>query len=176
MLLYRLKNPLDNNCRPPDALVMEANVSAEARDNRTEHLWLLALSVAALLGSVWLQFGEDGGLTLPMPVVGTQVALPDACWSRRILGIACPGCGLTRSFVAMARGGVQPAFYFNPLGPILFVICFFQIPYRLAMYFGNVRLERMADRFEIVTWLIIAGLIILWAFRLAQDISIFGGI
>ncbi len=155
---------------------MEANVSAEARDNRTEHLWLLALSVAALIGSVWLQFGENGGLTLAMPVVGTQVALPDACWSRRIFGIACPGCGLTRSFVALAHGGVQSAFYFNPLGPILFAVCFFQIPYRLAMYFGNVRLKRMANRFEIVTWIIIAGLIILWAFRLAQDLNILGGI
>jgi len=43
------------------------------------------------------------------------------CVSRRITGYACPGCGLTRAFCAMARLEVGAAFGFHLAGPWLWL-------------------------------------------------------
>src|SRR5262245_56695051 len=56
---------------------------------------------------------------------GDHVALADgtplggACLSQALFGIACPFCGMTRSFVALAHGNVAGAFGFHPAGPLL---------------------------------------------------------
>jgi hypothetical protein len=41
------------------------------------------------------------------------------CFSRRFLGIPCPGCGLTRSFAHMAKGEWSAALAAHPLAPVL---------------------------------------------------------
>lgn len=45
----------------------------------------------------------------------------DVCWSQQLLGRACPGCGLTRSFVAIAAGQLSHAMAYNPMGLPLFL-------------------------------------------------------
>lgn len=44
------------------------------------------------------------------------------CGFKNLTGLPCPGCGLTHSFCALARGGVGEAFEFNLLGPPLYVV------------------------------------------------------
>lgn len=44
----------------------------------------------------------------------------DLCWSRILLHRDCPGCGLTRSFVALAGGHLGRALACNPTGPVVF--------------------------------------------------------
>lgn len=44
------------------------------------------------------------------------------CASVILFGKQCPGCGLTRSFVAIGGGEVAKASVLNPLGPILFAL------------------------------------------------------
>jgi hypothetical protein len=48
-------------------------------------------------------------------------ALPaqSACWSQVVLDRDCPGCGLTRSFVAIGSGDLAGGIALNPLGPFL---------------------------------------------------------
>ncbi len=43
------------------------------------------------------------------------------CPVRRLTGIPCPSCGLTRSFVAIGNGDLGTAFAFHPLGPALYL-------------------------------------------------------
>lgn len=43
------------------------------------------------------------------------------CVSRRFFGMPCPGCGLTRSFVAMAKLDVAAAFGHHLAGPWMWV-------------------------------------------------------
>lgn len=57
--------------------------------------------------------------------------IPTVCTIRRLTGVACPGCGLTRSFVYLAHGALLPAFRMNVLGPPLFALVAGQIPWRV---------------------------------------------
>ena len=60
----------------------------------------LVLVAAALVPPAWL----DGG--------------PPLCPFRWATGLPCPGCGLTRSVVALAHGDLSGAWFFHPLGPL----------------------------------------------------------
>jgi hypothetical protein len=42
------------------------------------------------------------------------------CWFQTLVGFPGPGCGLTRSWMAIARGDFSQAFSFHLFGPLLF--------------------------------------------------------
>lgn len=44
------------------------------------------------------------------------------CWVKSWFGFPCPGCGLTSSFMSLARGHIIDAFKYNAAGPILYSI------------------------------------------------------
>jgi hypothetical protein len=68
------------------------------------------------LAAVVLQFEMPDRIALP--IVGWS--LPQTCWTRRILGLNCPGCGLTRSFVLAADGRATGAWQVHPVGTVVF--------------------------------------------------------
>jgi hypothetical protein len=142
----------------------------DSSTERVEHLWILGLALIALLGSFLLQPSDTGGLYLPIPALGTRILLPDTCWSHAVFGISCPGCGLTRSFTAMARGEIGAALQLNPCGPVLFILCCFQIPYRILAYFNVGQsiplLQRIERHGHFITWGIAGGLVAAWLARL----------
>jgi hypothetical protein len=41
------------------------------------------------------------------------------CFFRKITGLDCPGCGMTRGTYALLQGRFKDAFLFNPVGMIL---------------------------------------------------------
>ena len=49
-------------------------------------------------------------------------SLPSACAFRRVTGLPCPGCGLTRSWVLTAHGRLRPASERHPFGPPTFLV------------------------------------------------------
>jgi len=139
--------------------------------SRQEHLWIMAVSVAAIVGSFILQPTDGGDCAPAIALPGAGVALPESCISRRIFNVTCPGCGLTRSFVATARGRLTEAFRNNAMGPVLYLILLVQIPYRTARILGSrpSALSRLVAKLqpELVTWLVLGGLVGQWAVRLA---------
>jgi len=142
----------------------------ESSTERVEHLWIMGLALIAIVGSFLLQPCEKGCLCVTMPVWAIRLPMPDTCWSRSVLGISCPGCGLTRSFAAMARGEIRTALHMNPCGPLLFILCWLQIPYR-ALAFWNIRqtspwLQRVERNGHVIIWIIVAALIATWLVRL----------
>ncbi|HZS45694.1 MAG TPA: DUF2752 domain-containing protein [Blastocatellia bacterium] len=64
------------------------------------------------------------------------------CIFKNLTGLDCPGCGLTRSFCALSRGNIAKAFYFNKLGPFLYVVFVFAW---LRALFTILRFDRVAS-------------------------------
>ncbi len=74
---------------------------------RKDWLKWAASGLAALLGLVlfhFLEFADRADNSL--------------CFTRRFLHLSCPGCGLTRSFGALADFKLKAAFVYHPLGPV----------------------------------------------------------
>ncbi len=84
---------------------------------------VLAIAVAVVVLAFALRPGSDA-----VSLLGWDV--PVLCTFRRLTGLPCPGCGLTRSFVFLAHGQVADAFRTNLLGPFAFALTVAQIPWR----------------------------------------------
>ena len=139
-------------------------------EERTEHIWILLLCLAAIAGAFALEPTAEGPLVLPLSFDGVKVQIPETCASRRILGVSCPGCGLTRSFVFTARGELRQAVKANAMGPMLFCLCWLQIPYRLVRYLGwgtRYRMHPIVRAIRVlVTWGLLGGLMVTWVVTL----------
>ena len=65
---------------------------------------MAALLVAAIMPRGWVEAG------------------PSLCPFRLASGLPCPGCGLTRSVVALAHGDLSASLYYHPLGPVFVAV------------------------------------------------------
>ena len=94
----------------------------------------LACQAAFLVGSlavVALALVLDvRGQRVVLPVWG--VPLPESCWFKRLTGMVCPGCGLTRSVICLVHGDFLGAWHFNPGGYLFSALVAAQLPYRIA--------------------------------------------
>lgn len=95
------------------------------RSRRTADAILLTLSLCVLAAAAILTVRGAEQVAL------FGFTLPEICFWRRFLGIECPGCGLTRSFVSLGHGQWRAAWEFHMLGPALFALVAIQPPYRL---------------------------------------------
>lgn len=94
--------------------------------SRRGHKYVLGLAVLVVLVAALLPLPTGGKLV----VFGVES--PPLCPFQATVGIDCPGCGLTRSFISMGHVEIQNAWNFNRVGPLFFLVFFFQIPYRIA--------------------------------------------
>jgi hypothetical protein len=107
------------------------------------HSLLLALAVGVLVAARLLSIRGDSDVILPW--LGWRV--PQLCAMQRTFGIACPGCGLTRCFIAMAHGEWRSAWHYNPAGLVLFALVALQIPWQ-ATQLWRLRLGRPELRYD----------------------------
>jgi uncharacterized protein DUF2752 len=137
-----------------------------ARPDPLFHFVLLALSSVVLL--LALALSVRGQTQVVLPLLG--VPLPELCMMRRTMGFDCPGCGMTRCFIALAHGDVASAWSYNPAGLWLFAIMAFQIPYRSYQLWrirrgrSEIMLSRTA---QVVLGTLAVVLIGQWALRLS---------
>jgi hypothetical protein len=119
-----------------------------------------------LLISAMLSVRDRSQVVLPL----LQFPVPELCTMRRLAGIDCPGCGLTRCFISLAHGDLAAAWSYNPAGLWLFLIMAFQIPFRSYQLW---RLNRgqpeivLPWALQITFGILAIGLIAQWALRLA---------
>lgn len=91
------------------------------------HAITLVVSVTILtLAALMSVHGQE---RVDLPFI-TQ-ALPPLCHMKRMTGVDCPGCGLTRCFISIAHGDINRAWTFNPAGLLVFAMVVSQVPYRL---------------------------------------------
>ena len=92
-------------------------------------------------------------------------ALPPLCLFRKLSGIPCPACGMTRSWVLMSHADFGAALAMNPLGAVFFVALLLAVLGNLLALFGVVAAppspsDRLTRRFLI-------GLGSIWALNWA---------
>lgn len=89
------------------------------------HLLFLSMAAVIILLSVLMRSQGDREVFLP----GFSSALPDTCTSRRLLGVDCPGCGMTRAFISISHGQFVRAWNFNPASYAVYLFVAIQIPW-----------------------------------------------
>src|SRR5258708_1676495 len=93
---------------------------------RHKEMLVIACLVIGASFALQVQSGEQVG------VIGvTEFVLPPLCLAREWFGICCPGCGLTRSFIHLARGDWSASWQAHRLGWLLAALILLQIPYRI---------------------------------------------
>lgn len=133
------------------------------------HQAWLALSVAVLALCVLLPAPDPTG-AIRLPLIGKE--LPTVCMMKRQLGVDCPGCGLTRCFLAMAHGRLADARAYHPVGVVLFLLLAAQVPYRAyqCRRLRRGQAEWRCRAIGLLPWLLVAALLAQWALGLfAQD-------
>lgn len=106
--------------------------------------------IAILVISALVFFRETGGAGL----------LP-GCIFRKLTGIECPGCGMTRATYAALHGNFAQAFWFNPVGVIILPLALFALGLELI---GWVRGRPLPFRLNLNRWtgIGLATLVIGW--------------
>lgn len=109
--------------------------TSAARLNVTDRLLFIVSSLILAAAGAMAALNAAGYSSLPAR---------SFCWSRILLDRDCPGCGLSRSFIATALGDLPGAFLLNPIGPLLFAIVVVIFVTRVAKWRG-LRWPRSAD-------------------------------
>ncbi|MBQ9887502.1 MAG: DUF2752 domain-containing protein [Lachnospiraceae bacterium] len=68
------------------------------------------------------------------------------CPIKRVTGLSCPGCGMTRAWLSLLHGSVHEAFHYHPL----FITAPFIV---MAVLFGN----RLPEKYLHIFWCVIAA-------------------
>jgi hypothetical protein len=126
---------------------------------------VLVLCAAVIVASALLDV-QPNGITLPgLP----GHPLPGMCFTRSVLHMNCPTCGMTRSFVAVAHGELRLGFALHRLGPFVFVLVLLQVPLRAyAVLTGALprwlTYPKLGTRLAVV---LIVALLANWVYNLA---------
>jgi len=131
----------------------------------TYHVVMLLGALGILIAAALLRLDTGGKVEMP----GTG-PLPALCIWRQTLRMDCPGCGLTRSFVALAHGEWTASWRFNPAGWFLFAMVAYQIPYR-GVQLWRLRRGRPEHAHHplligTMAWGAVAALVVQWAVRM----------
>ena len=100
----------------------------------TEVMWMHGLFFWMALAVIGVSFllRSEGQESVFFP--GAKQAIPELCTSKRIFGLPCPGCGLTRAFVSISHGQFVRAWRFNPASFLLYPFIFVHIPWHAMQY------------------------------------------
>jgi hypothetical protein len=100
------------------------------------HLWVVVGCVVVIvLSCLMATAGSETVYLGRLPVA-------NYCLFRRVTGINCPLCGLTRSLVALGHADVAASWRFHRAGWLVFLFLLVQIPVRCLLVAGAVARTR----------------------------------
>ncbi len=127
-------------------------------------IWLV-LPAAAIGLSLILEIRDSRQVIVPL----VDQPLPELCSFRRMTGLDCAGCGLTRCFISIGHGRLADAWHYHPAGFLLYAVAAFQLPWRSAQLWrlsrgwAELRLGKAANG---VIFALAIVLLVVWIFRL----------
>jgi len=135
-----------------------ANPKSHQDFDQIGHLVFLSFASVIILLSVLMS--TDGKQAVFLP--GFTSPLPDSCSSRRLLGIDCPGCGLTRAFICISHGQLSEAWRFNRASFVIYLFVAIQIPWN-AIQLWRIRNSKLPLHWPFIYWIPMAVAVILLA-------------
>lgn len=146
---------------------------SRSKSERQLHHGLILLSgIVVLTLAASLRVRGDREVVVPV----WNKPLPSFCLARRLLGLDCPGCGLTRSFICLAHGEIVTACRHNPAAVWLFPLVVLQIPLR-TLQIWRIRhglREWNSTSWSWFVWPFLAILIGQWFIKIANSWMILG--
>lgn len=82
-------------------------------------------AVIVLTMSAMMTVNDWGQVVFP----GASFPMPESCLTRRLTGMPCPGCGMTRSFIHLSHGRFAEAVAINAAGPLVYTVVILMIPW-----------------------------------------------
>jgi hypothetical protein len=148
---------------------MEADVTSGARGPRGA-----VETAGACAPSFWGRFGR---VSVVAAVVGLAVLFSvPLCPFAIVTRHPCPGCGLTRATLALARGDVTSALHFHPLAPVVVPLVVGAIVYNTFVYLRagkSAATESLQGRWITLAGIALAALMVgVW---IARFFGAFGG-
>ena len=132
---------------------------------KRNHIYIILLCASIIPISFCIPNQEDMAIYLS----GIKLQrLPNVCLFKKISGIECPSCGLTRSFISISNLKIKKAWYFHRVGILIYAFVVLQIPYRIYMIWNEEAFESNISKKIIKGYLYVIGvaLIINWFFNL----------
>ncbi len=121
-----LASPAGNSA--PVAVVDSPNRELPARSEFVLRTLFLGMATLVLLMSCWMSSNGESQVWVP----GFKFPLPTMCSTKVLLGIDCPGCGLTRAFISISHGQLAKAWHFNRASFFVYAFVAAQIPWHIA--------------------------------------------
>lgn len=91
------------------------------------HWTFLIMGALVILMSILMR--SDGPTAVYLP--GFETPMPETCSTKRLLGFACPGCGMTRAFIAISHFEFARAWGFNRASFVVYAFIAGQIPWHV---------------------------------------------
>ena len=128
------------------------------------HRLILAIAAGIVLAACLLQVRDDQRVAVSL---FARWPLPEVCQSKVLFGVACPGCGLTRSFVHLAHGDIPASLAVHPVGWLVALFVVAQFPYRVWALKTRTAAPLGEQTPWIITGALFALLLAVWIARLA---------
>ena len=112
---------------------MKSDTSKTSRESNklSPEIYLhLAFFLAALFIIV-MSFAMSVAGTKFVYLPGALLPMPESCTSKMLLGIDCPGCGMTRAFISISHGQFVHAWNFNPASFVAYLFVAVQLPWQI---------------------------------------------
>lgn len=135
----------------------------DRRHQLRHQLIFLGIAVAILVLAFSLRIDQTGRVVVPV----VDVRLPESCTFRRLSGVDCAGCGMTRSMIVLADGDWRRAVRYHTLGIPLFLLIVGQVPFR-SWQIARIRRGQAPvewNWFNWIVWLFILVLALHWVAR-----------
>lgn len=113
----------------------------------------------------------------PLMLLGVLIALEvPLCPSKSMLGIPCPGCGLTRATEALMTGDVSAMLRLHPMAPFLTPVAVFSVIRASAISAGLMKSSRLDPLGRLPNWFWVSALVVLLGLWIARMLGFFGGL
>lgn len=108
------------------ARLFELRKLADGRPTSSDWIELAFFAAVLVVCVVTVPDGAHGEPNAPLQSFFRDSTGGGVCVYRRVTGIECPGCGLTRGFVQIAHGRPLASLKLNPFAPVLFALVSFR--------------------------------------------------